>query len=178
MAFEAPIPCPVVPQGPTAEYPKSSTNEDIPLRGPELREQMFDARDDRVQRHLVLATLRDNEVGPALGGFDELLVHRPNGPEVLIDDGPESPSAALDIADEPTDESNIRRRVHEKLDIDSFAKLPVVEDEYPLDDDDLLRLDMLRIGLSGVRREVVHWNIDRLALTQLVEVTNEQLGLE
>jgi hypothetical protein len=44
-----------------------------------LVQQRFNPRHHHIQRHAVLATARDDNVGVALGGFHELFVHRLDG---------------------------------------------------------------------------------------------------
>src|SRR5207244_7357510 len=69
--------------------------------------EILDARDDRVERHLILAPLGDDEVGVALRRLDELLVHRPNRVQVLMDDRVERPAARLDVARQTAGDADV-----------------------------------------------------------------------
>ena len=92
---------------------------------------MLHPGDDRIESHLILAPFGDDQIGVALGGLDELLVHRADGGQILIDYRLQRAAACLDVTHQPADESDIGRGVHEQLDIDPPPELRFGQDQDP-----------------------------------------------
>src|SRR6266545_1804184 len=70
-----------------------------------LGQQPVDPRDDHVDRDGVQSAARDDDIGVALGRLDELQVHGPHRPQILIDHRFDGSTALADIALEPADEA-------------------------------------------------------------------------
>src|SRR2546428_10315652 len=101
----------------------------------QLRQQPLHSRDDRVERHLILAALRDDQVGVPLRRFDELLVHRTHRVQILLNHGFERAASRLNVAHEAAHETDVGGRIDKQLDVDPLAQLGFRENENAFDDD-------------------------------------------
>jgi hypothetical protein len=77
----------------------------------------------------------------ALAGFNELQVHRLDSRQVLFDDLVQRTPTYMRVALDAPNESDVRVRVYEYFDITQIADTFVDEEKYPVDDDDVGRLD-------------------------------------
>ena len=71
--------------------------------------------DQQLQRHQVMPALRDDQVGLALARLDELLVHRFDSGQVLVDNAVQRAPALLDVADDAAQDAHIGVGVHKDL---------------------------------------------------------------
>jgi len=79
------------------------------------------ATDHHVDGDVVLAALRDDQVGPALRRLDELQVHRPHALVVLLAHRLKAAPAVLDVATHPPQHPDIGVGVDEQLDVQKLA---------------------------------------------------------
>ena len=143
-----------------------------------LLEQGFEAGCDHFHRNRVQAPFGDDDIGVALGGFDELQVHGADGGEVLVDDHFGGAAALFDVALEAADEADVGIGVDEDLDIEQGAQFGVAEDEDALDHDDGFGRDALDAVGAGVGLEVVDGQVDGLPGFELEDVADEEGGVE
>src|SRR5690606_24064723 len=134
--------------------------------------------DQDLEGDVVVATLRDDEVGPPPGGLDELLVHRAHRSVVLLADRGERAAALLEVAPDAAEHPDVGVGVHEDLDVELLADRRRDEGEDPLDQDHRGRHHLAGPGRPGVAAEVVDRHLDRLAGPEDPEVLGEELALE
>ena len=113
------------------------------------RYEAFDVLAKDGDATLVLAALWNNEVGMALGGLDELLVHGLEHCQIAIDDHGNGTSAVDGVALNVADEALVGVGVDEYLQVHHVAQTLVDERHDDLDDDHWLRLHM-----DGLRQSV------------------------
>ena len=131
-----------------------------------------------VQRHLVLTTFRQDEVGVLLGRLNEKVVHRLDASAVLVDDALRAPPALANVALQAPDEALVRRRVYEDAQREAFAQGRLVEDEHTLDDHHGRRVQLYRVRRAVVLREVVDGLLNALAAQKPVDLLDKQVGVE
>jgi hypothetical protein len=89
----------------------------------------------------VVTAAGDDNICVALAGFNELQVHRLDSRQVLFDDLVQRTPTYMRVALDAPNESDVRVRVYEYFDITQIADTFVDEEKYPVDDDDVGRLD-------------------------------------
>src|SRR5689334_19309042 len=125
-----------------------------------------------------MPALWNNYIRATLRRLDELHVHRANRRQVLLDYGINRSAALGHVAPQAADEADVVRRVHEDLDVHLLKQARVGEDQYPLDDDNRLRLDQQSLVLPRVRLEIVDRKLDRPARPELLDMMYQQLVIE
>lgn len=105
-------------------------------------------------------------------------MHRLDRRQVLADDVLEVTAALVHIAQHAAQDALIGIGLDEDLEVEEIAQALILEDQDALDDDDLARLDDLRLLRARVAREVVDGTLDALSLAQRLEMRDEQVRLE
>ena len=141
-------------------------------------QQSLDPCSHHVQRGGVEAAFRDDDVGVALGRFDEFQVHRPHGELVLLDHRFGRPTALGDIRCKPADEAHVGVRVHEDLDVEELPQRGVNKDQDALHQDHPARRDGEGPVGPAVGGEIVDRDFDGSAIAQTEDVLDEQFGLQ
>ena len=77
--------------------------------------------DDHLDGDRVVATARHYHIGVAFAGLDELIVHRLNGGQILLDNLIKWSSAIVRVALDPPNEPDVGVRIDEYFDV---AKIP------------------------------------------------------
>lgn len=114
-----------------------------------------------VEGHIVEAAV-DDDVGEILRRLDVEIVHRLDRRQVLADDVLEVTAALVHIAQHAAQDALIGIGLDEDLDVEEIAQALILEDQDALDDDDLARLDDLRLLRARVARKVVDGTLDAL----------------
>jgi len=125
-----------------------------------------------------VASARNDHVGVSLAWLDEFQMHRLNGRQVLLDDLVEWTAPYVRVALDPANESDVCVRVDEHLHVTELADTVVDEEQDPVDDDHVCRLDPSCLVTPEMRDEVVLGFLDCLALAQRFEVRTEQVVVE
>jgi uncharacterized protein len=133
---------------------------------------------DQIERDLVVSAFRNNQISDSFGGLDELEVHRPNRPVVLIPNRFEGAAPLLDVATNPPKNADVGVGIDEQLHVEEIAQRLLDEDEDALDDDDRCRLHFAGFFGTAVVFEIVDGDGDGLAGPQRYEVLDEQRRLE
>eukprot|EP00327_Prymnesium_parvum_P028707 CAMPEP_0195579036 /NCGR_PEP_ID=MMETSP0814-20130614/13180_1 /TAXON_ID=97485 /ORGANISM="Prymnesium parvum, Strain Texoma1" /LENGTH=334 /DNA_ID=CAMNT_0040715673 /DNA_START=107 /DNA_END=1107 /DNA_ORIENTATION=+ len=141
------------------------------------RTQVLESGDHHLQRDRVEAS-GDDHVGVALARLDELIVHRPDGIEVLADHRAHLAATLADVALQPADEADIRVRVDEDLDVEHVSQLLVRVDQNALDEYDARGVHHRRRRAARVRGEVVHRDAHRRAALELAQMLHQQRCLQ
>ena len=89
----------------------------------------------------VVPAAGEDDVGVALGGLHELVVHRAHRGEVLLDHRVDGAAAQLQVALEAADEAHVGLGVDEDLQVEEVAELRLDEEEDALDEHHVARLD-------------------------------------
>ena len=76
-----------------------------------------DPLDNHIQGHHVMAPLQNHNVGKALGGLHELLVHGLDGGEVLRHHRVQGAAPLLHVPGDAAEDAHIGVGVHENLDV-------------------------------------------------------------
>ena len=137
-----------------------------------------DALHDHVERHKVVPALEHDDVGVLAAGLDKLLVHGLDGGEVLRDHALERAATVADVAAGAAQDAHVCVGLHEDLDVEQLAQRSVLEDQDALDDDHLVGLDLHSLVGAVVLNIGVHGALDALPVAQLLEVLDEQRGVE
>ena len=128
--------------------------------------------------HLVVAPLRDDDVGVALGGFDELQVHGLQHPRVAFHHVLRGAAAFHDVALDDPYEAFVGVGVHEHLQVHLRPQLRVAQGEDAFHDDHVPRLGVDGLRLPGAGQVGVGGLFDALALFQQGEVLGQERPLE
>jgi len=134
--------------------------------------------DDHLDSDRVVSTAWNDHVGVTLTGLDELTVHRLNGRQVLLDDFIEGSPANMGVALNSSNESDVRIRIDEYLDVAKIPHSCIDEQQNAVDDDYVGRLDARRFRPAQVADEIVLRLVDRLAPAESFEVRVEQVIVE
>src|SRR5579883_2459763 len=132
----------------------------------------------QLERDLVAAALGDDEVGEPFRGLAERLVHGSNRGEVLLDHGVDRPATLRRVAAEPAYEAHVGVGVDEDPYVAQVADLRHGEDEDPLEDHDLRRVDRDVVVGPRVLGVVVDRTPDRFPLAEPADVLDEELLVE
>mmetsp|Transcript_34019 Transcript_34019/g.57119 ORF Transcript_34019/g.57119 Transcript_34019/m.57119 type:complete len:211 (-) Transcript_34019:397-1029(-) len=108
----------------------------------------------------------------------KLQVHRTHRFHVLLDHRVGAPAPFVHVAGQAPDQAHVVRRVHENADVHEVPQLLVGEDEDPLHEDDLPRLDPLRHVGAAVGAKVVRRNVHRFAGLELKNMLEETIRVE
>ena len=127
---------------------------------------------------LVVAALRDDEVGIALRGFDELLVHGLEDIAIAVENHLRGASPLYRVALDDADESLVGVGIDEYLQVHEVAKLLFPQGHDAFDDDDLARLDVYGLRQAVTDDVAVGGLLDALALPQGLYLLGEKLPVE
>ena len=120
----------------------------------------------------------NDDISVALGGLDEVTMHGLHRREVLLEHRVHITSALLDITHEATSQAHIIIGINEDLDVHQFAQFLVLEDQDPIKDQDLRRLDAYRLGQAVVVGEGVDGALDTLSLLELADMLDHHIRVE
>jgi hypothetical protein len=134
--------------------------------------------DDHLDRDRVVTAARNDHIRVSLARLDELEVHRLNGGQVLLDDFIQRPAAHVSVALDAADESNVRVGIDENLDVAEVANPFIDEQQNPVDDNDVGRLDTCCIRAPQVRHEIILRFRDGLPVAQRIQVRDEKIVVE
>ena len=134
--------------------------------------------DEHFHRHRVLAALGNDEVGPALAGLHELLVHGLHGGQVLGDHAVQRAAALFHVPHDAPQDAHVGVGVHEHLDVHQIAQLRAGKDEDALHQDHRRGVDLDEVIGAVVLGEIVHRAQHRLARLQGLDVLHHQLRLK
>jgi len=134
--------------------------------------------DDHLDRDRVVAAARDYDISVALARLYEFAMHRLHGGQVLLDDLIERSPAIVRVALDSPYEPDVCVRIDEYLDVAEIPHPGVDEQQNPVDDDHIRRLDVRRLGPAQMRDEIVLGLVDRLALAEGFEMKAEQIVVE
>ena len=125
-----------------------------------------------------MATLGDDEVGVLLRGLDELVVSRSNDLQILGDNRVHRAAPFVYIPSKSTDESNIVRGFHKKLQIDKVSYPFLEVDHYSLDDNQLFRLNRNRLLQTPMMDKVIPGQLDGFEMLQAEKLFMEEIAVE
>jgi len=134
--------------------------------------------DDHLDGDRVVATARHYHIGVALAWLDELIMHRLNGGQILLDDLIERSSAIVRVPLDSANEPDVGIRVDEYLDVAKFPHSRVDEQQDAVDDDYVRGLDARRLDFAQMSDEVVLRLVDRLPPGERLEMCEEQIIVE
>src|SRR5262249_55041730 len=120
-------------------YLQRETSSSAPRLG--LFQHAVNLCDDHIDRNFVVAASWNNNVRPPFAGLDEFEVHGLHGPRVLRDNLVQRSPPFKNVPPDPAEQAFIGVRIDEDPYIHQFAQLFVVENEDPLDDDDVGRMN-------------------------------------
>lgn len=130
-----------------------------------------------VEGHVVHSAV-DDDVRVDPGGLHVEVMHGLYGGEVLIDDVFDLPAPLLGVPQHPSEDSLVRIRIHEDLDVHQVPEALVVKGQDPLQEDDPLGLDPYR-GLGPVVIGIVIGRgDDGFPRLQLLKVLEQQVRIE
>ena len=115
---------------------------------------------------LVVAALRDDEVGIALCRLDELFVHGLQDVEIAVEHHLSCAASFYCVALDDTYEALVRVGIDEYLQVHEVAQLLLPERHNAFDDDDFARLDMHRFRQAVADNVAVSGLLDALPLSQ------------
>lgn len=133
---------------------------------------------EHIQRDLIIAALRNDDVGKFLARLHELLVHRLDRRQILRHDGLQRSAALVDVANDAADNAHIGVRIDENLDVAEVAQLLVLKDQDTLHDDDLGGLDPHRLIDPVMYRKIVDRSFDTLARRQTAYMLDHQIRIK
>ena len=110
--------------------------------------------------------------------LDDLPIHRLNGVEVLGHDVLKAPPPFLLVADKPAQEAALARGGDENLHVPKPPNLPIDQGPDALDEDDLLRGDLLKLPGTGELNEIVNGLLDGLAFLQIAKLAPHKRPIE
>src|SRR5450830_1083573 len=125
-----------------------------------------------------IGAMRQDDVGVALGWFDELFVHRAYGFQVLLDDAFYRAAAFGDIPLHAADETHVGGGVDKDLQRHHVAQVFVIQGKQAFDHDYRCWFDGNRPAGAIVEGEVVLRHLDRYAIAQGLDVLYQQWPLE
>ena len=120
----------------------------------------------------------NDDISVALGGLDEVTMHRLHRREVLLEYRVHITSALLDITHEAASQAYVIIRIDEDLDVHQFAQLLVLKDQDTIEDQDLSGLDAYRLGQAVVVGEGVDGALDTLPLLELADMLDHHIRIE
>ena len=86
---------------------------------------MADFRRDHRDGHFVMSTARHDDVCVTFARLDELEMHRLHRREILFEDFLERTPTLHEISTQPTNEADVRIRIHEHFDVTQIADSPI-----------------------------------------------------
>ena len=134
-------------------------------------------RGEDIDHHGAGAT-RQDDVSGALGGFDELLVHRFHKGLVVSQHILPGTATLGDVAADDTHQALVTVGVDKHLDVHALAQFLVDQHHDALNDDDLGGMhidDLLRTGAGDIG---IDGHGDGLAVFEAVEMVDEQVPLD
>jgi len=138
----------------------------------------LDLSDDHFDRDRVVTSSRHDHVGVPLARLDELQMHRLHGREILLDHVVERASAYMRVALDAPDEPHIGLGIDEHLHIAQLAQPLIDEQQNPVDDDDIGRLDARVLARPEVRDEIIFRLVDRVPRAKCFEMLAEEVEVE
>lgn len=127
---------------------------------------------------LVVATLRDNEVGIPLGWLDELFVHGLQDVTISVEHHLCRPASLNCVALNNSDKSFIWVGIYEYLQVHEVAQLLLPQRHNAFDDDDFAGLDVYRLRQTVADKVAVSGLLDAFPLSQGLYLLGEQLPVE
>ena len=127
---------------------------------------------------LVVASLRNDEVGMAFGRLDELFVHRLQDVEITVEHHLGRSSSLDSIALDDADESLVRVGINEDFQVHEVAQLLLPQRHNTFDDDDFARLDVYRLWQSVADQVAVSGLLNALPLSQSLYLLGQKLPVE
>ena len=124
------------------------------------------------------ASLGDDEVGKALGGLYELLVHGLQHVQIAVDDHLRGASALHGVAQDVADKSHVGISVHIDLQVHKVAQVLAVQCHDTLNDDDFAGFHVHGLGQTVGGDVVVGGLFYGLALAQVVQLAAKQVPVE
>ena len=120
----------------------------------------------------------NDDISVALGGLDEVTMHRLHRREVLLEHGVHITSTLLDITYEAASQAHVIIGINEDLDVHQFAEFLVLKDQDTIKDQDLRGLDTYRLGQAVVVGEGVDGALDTLPLLELADMLDHHIRVE
>src|SRR5688572_29724266 len=109
-----------------------------------------------------MTSLRHDHVSPSFAGLYELEVHGAHGAQILRENLLQGASAGNQVALDAANEPNVRVGIDVNLHVTELAHASVDEQQNPVDDDDVGRLNPHGFRPPAVGDEVVHRLFDGL----------------
>src|SRR4030095_9451102 len=108
-----------------------------------------------------MTAFRNNHVSISFRRLNKLHMHRPHGPNVLLDHRIDSATSLSQVSLQPTDKANVIRSVYEDFDIHQFEQPRLGKDQNAFHDNDGFWCYSSRLVESSVRLEVINWQLHR-----------------
>ena len=141
-------------------------------------QQCVDALVQHFEGNLIVAAFRNDDVGEFFARFDELLVHRLDRAEVLAHNGVERTPSLVYITEDSADDSHIRVRIDEHLNVKQISEFLTFKNQNTLYDDDLRRAHRNRFINSVMYGKIIHRPFDAFSLCKLFDMLNHQIRIE
>ena len=136
----------------------------------------FSVKMEQANADFILSAFGNDQVGVLLGGFDERLMHRLDGCQVLIMDRLDGPAAVLNIAYDPAKQAYIGIGIHKHFNVKRLAQILIGQHVQAFNDDDVVRLQfdglVRETGMSG---KIIHGCECGLSGFQNAEMFDERL---
>lgn len=117
-------------------------------------------------------------MGVTLRWLDELLMHWPDGFQILLNDQLDGATALTDVALQATDKSQVICCINEDSYIHELAERGIYEDQNSLDNNNRAWSNMNSLRATRVGRKVVDRHLDRLSRAKRPDMIGKEIVVE
>ena len=127
---------------------------------------------------ILLAAFGNDDVGMTSGRLDKLIVHWPNGSEILSDNRFCRSPPLCNITLEPANRTDVVRRIDVNTDVEQIENPRFGEDQDAFDNDYRLGLDQFDLVTACVRFEIIERHLDRQILLQPPQMIDKHVAVD